>query len=81
MSKILALCLAGLVAPCFACGSDEATIEDDTEEMGGGNPMREGPAGCYIGAEMRCDCEVEEGDCGDDNGGTWVPDGCASCAE
>jgi hypothetical protein len=41
-------------------------------------PEREGPAGCYIEAEHRCDCELEEAECTED-GQIWT-DGCATCA-
>lgn len=72
---------AGMLLPllvgalCAGCGGDS----DDGEGDGNEAPVREGPAGCYVGAEMRCDCEIEEASCTED-GQTWVEDGCASCA-
>ncbi len=81
------LTLALSLSATHGCGGDEETTfeSDDAQPRPaggdeGGNPMREGPAGCYIGAEMRCDCSIEEADCSDDQGGTWVAEGCASCA-
>jgi hypothetical protein len=61
-------------ALCAGCGGD-----DDVEDDGGGPPGGEGPAGCYIGPEMRCDCEIEQTSCTEE-GQTWVEDGCTSCA-
>jgi len=55
---------------CVACGGD-----DDEGEQ----PESDGPAGCYIGPEMRCDCEIQETSCTEE-GQTWVEEGCASCA-
>lgn len=69
---------AGLALPlllsalCAACGGDTEEAEDPAEGE------REGPAGCYIGAEQRCDCDLEESEC-TEGVGTWVPMGCASC--
>ena len=55
-----------------ACGGDD---DDDDGER----PESEGPAGCYIGPEMRCDCEIAETSYTED-GQTWVEEGCSSCA-
>lgn len=57
---------------CGACGGD------DDEDDGGEQPEVEGPVGCYIEAERRCDCALEEAACTED-GQIWT-DGCASCA-
>lgn len=71
---------AGLLLPSFlaalsaACGGDSAGEEPDAVE-----PEREGPAGCYIEGERRCDCELEEAACTEDVG-VWVDTGCSSCA-
>jgi len=63
-----------VAALCAACGSDV-----DNAAEGGTRPEREGPAGCYIGAERLCDCDIEEAACVEE-GQTWVEEGCASCA-
>lgn len=63
-----------LSALCAACGGD-------TEEAEGQDPAegeRQGPAGCYIGAERRCDCDLEESECTAE-GSSWVMMGCTSC--
>lgn len=76
---------------CAAC-SDGSTCEgslcgQETPPSGTGGsagaegerpPEREGPEGCYIEAEHRCDCELEEAACTEDVG-IWT-DGCATCA-
>lgn len=80
-----------LFAVLFASCSDgtkcEGSLCDEEPPANGGSggtsgerpPPREGPEGCYIGAEMRCDCEIVEDDC-TEAGQTWT-EGCASCAE
>jgi hypothetical protein len=73
MSRILRLTrIVPLLAVALgtACG-DEA--EDDP------SAEREGPEGCYIVANMRCDCELDEASCTPDIG-QWTP-GCSSCIE
>jgi hypothetical protein len=73
---------------CAAC-SDDATCEGSLcgeQPANGGSggsegerpPPREGPEGCYIQANNRCDCEIEEAACTEE-GQIWT-DGCASCA-
>jgi len=70
--------LLPLLALCTACGGDDETetvTEDETEA----SSEREGPEGCYIIANMRCDCELDEASCTPDVG-QWTP-GCSSCIE
>ncbi|HTV17575.1 MAG TPA: hypothetical protein VMG12_02865 [Polyangiaceae bacterium] len=73
---------AGLLMPllfgalCAACGGDDD--EDEARDPAGGERM--GPAGCYIIAEMRCDCAIEEAECSEEGVQTWVDMGCATCA-
>jgi hypothetical protein len=59
-------------ALCAACGGDDG---DEEEQV----PERPGPPGCYIEAERRCDCELEQAACTEDVG-TWVDMGCGTCA-
>ena len=68
-------------ALCTACGGDADADADESagEQQDPGGSERTGPAGCYLEAERRCDCEIEEAACGDE-GQTWVDMGCASCA-
>jgi hypothetical protein len=80
-----------LFALLFASCSDgtqcQGSLCDEEPPANGGSggtagdqrPQTEGPEGCYIEAERRCDCEVEEDDCSED-GQIWT-DGCASCAQ
>jgi hypothetical protein len=73
---------AGLLLSLFfaalssACGgeSDEVEQQAPQQEQAG-----EGPAGCYIEAERRCDCELDEAECTEDVG-IWVDMGCGTCA-
>lgn len=67
LTLILPVLCLGL---CAACG--EVDEEDPSTE-------REGPEGCYIIANMRCDCELDEASCTPDVG-QWTP-GCSSCIE
>jgi hypothetical protein len=60
------------------CGPEEAPASGGSGGSEGGRPPTEGPEGCYIEAERRCDCELEEDACSED-GQIWT-DGCASCA-
>lgn len=68
----------GLVLPlflgalCAACGGDD---DEDEQVMSG----RSGPEGCYIEADRRCDCEIEQAACTEDVG-IWVEMGCGTCA-
>lgn len=77
---LLPLALAGLLG---ACG-DEADVQQvemeqqQSQPEGERPPPREGPDGCYIPAQTRCDCAIVEADCTEDVG-IWA-DGCASCA-
>ena len=77
----LALLGGGLLV---ACGEDdETTTETDdmetTTEVEQAQPgTRMGPEGCYIQAEMRCDCDLDEASCTEDVG-VWTP-GCSSCS-
>ena len=65
------------LALSLACGDSDDEVEQEQQEQ---RPQeREGPAGCYIGSRMLCDCEITEEDCTADVG-MWVPSGCASCA-
>lgn len=74
--------LLALALAC-ACG-DEATVQQvemeqlENQPEGERPPPREGPEGCYLPEQRRCDCAVAELDCTEDVG-TWT-DGCASCA-
>lgn len=60
---------------CAACGGEDDDVVEVHQQQ---QPERMGPAGCYLEAERRCDCELDEAACGDV--GTWVAMGCASCA-
>jgi hypothetical protein len=76
---------------CAACSDDpkcEGSLCGQQQEVqpasgsGGsesGRPPTEGPEGCYIEADRRCDCDLEEDACMGE-GQIWT-DGCASCAE
>jgi hypothetical protein len=72
---------AGLLLPLFlaalsaACGGDS----DDEQSDPAAEEEREGPAGCYIEGERRCDCELEQAACTEDVG-IWVDTGCGTCA-
>jgi hypothetical protein len=77
----LALLGGGLLMACSE--DDETTTEtDDTDtrtEVEQAQPgTRTGPEGCYIQAEMRCDCDLDEAGCTEDVG-VWTP-GCSSCS-
>ncbi|MEY2937396.1 MAG: hypothetical protein RL033_8145 [Pseudomonadota bacterium] len=80
-ASLLMLALAGAV---FGCGDEEETVqqremlEPSSQPEGERPPPREGPDGCYIPAQTRCDCAVSEADCTEDVG-IWTM-GCASCA-
>ncbi len=63
-----------LAALSAACGGDS-----DDEQPEAAEEEREGPAGCYIEGERRCDCELEEAACTEDVG-IWVDTGCGTCA-
>lgn len=69
--------VGALVAGCG--GESEAEAPEQVQTEGEARPEREGPEGCYIGAEMRCDCARTESECGGAVGGVWT-EGCASCA-
>jgi hypothetical protein len=60
----------------FACGDGDVIEQEQAEKR---PAEREGPAGCYIGRRMMCDCELSEEACTADVG-MWVPSGCSSCA-
>jgi hypothetical protein len=65
-----------------ACGEDDTAPPEMQMQMLQGSDMRpestrEGPVGCYIEAQRRCDCEIEEADCTQE-GQIWT-EGCASC--
>lgn len=84
MHKRMSILSLGLALTVLgACGGDDETITD-TQELegggGGGTMMREGPEGCYLVAEMRCDCELEEADCTDEDIHVWT-EGCSSCED
>lgn len=65
-----------LAAGNAACGDeDETQTQTETQASMG----REGPEGCYIPADMLCDCDIEEAACTEDVG-VWTP-GCESCTE
>lgn len=79
-----------LIASCSDGAKCEGSLCDEEPPANGGTggsggtggderPPTEGPEGCYIEAERRCDCDLEEADCSED-GQIWT-DGCASCAE
>lgn len=71
-SRVWLLLPAVFAALSAGCGGKE-----DDDELPA--PMeRTGPAGCYIEAERRCDCELEQTACTDV--GIWVEMGCSSCA-
>jgi hypothetical protein len=65
------------VALSTACGGD-SDDEVDVDEMTM-SAERMGPAGCYIEAEFRCDCALDEAACTEDVG-IWVDMGCGTCA-
>jgi len=67
------------LALSLACGDGDDETEVEQEQQEQRPPEREGPAGCYIGSRMMCDCEIAEEDCTADVG-MWVSSGCASCA-
>lgn len=72
------LVIAGLFLAAMACGGDS---EDDAEQMQEMEMLmseREGPVGCYIAAQMMCDCALTEAQCSEAAGMFWVP-GCMSC--
>lgn len=54
--------------------------EDVQRDVLPSRPGREGPAGCYIPAEFRCDCELSEAECSDETTMVWAS-GCMSCAD
>jgi len=65
-----------LAASNAACGDeDETQTQTETQASMG----REGPEGCYIPADMLCDCDIEEAACTEDVG-VWTA-GCESCTE
>ena len=68
----LILPLFAILGLCTACSDEDETQTDTSTE-------REGPEGCYILANMRCDCELDEASCTPDIG-QWTP-GCTSCIE
>jgi hypothetical protein len=81
LASLLMLALAGAV---FGCGDEEETVqqtemqEQPSQSEGERPPPREGPEGCYIPAQTRCDCAILEADCTEEVG-VWTT-GCASCA-
>lgn len=86
--SVLVLLLLG------SCGGGAVVIDDTQNDQsnengegqgneGGsesGGAMREGPEGCYIVMEMRCDCDLTEASCSEEGAQVWT-DGCSSCAE
>lgn len=78
--------LLALAAFCAvsACADEEATVQQTemqqqpSETEGQRPPEREGPDGCYLPEQQKCDCEIVEVDCTEDVG-IWTT-GCASCA-
>lgn len=70
---LLSLFLAALSS---ACGGESDEVEQQAPQQ---EQEREGPAGCYIEGERRCDCELEEAACTEDVG-IWVDMGCGTCA-
>lgn len=68
------LALAGLVHA--ACGGEDET-ETQTETRA--SMGREGPEGCYVPGNMRCDCTVVQADCTEEIG-VWT-EGCETCVE
>jgi len=80
MSKrMAALLMAGW---CMACGGEDDDPETTTMQEEA-RPTQDGPAGCYVIMQMKCDCDLEEAECTDPAAMVWVPAGprgCASCA-
>ena len=79
---VLRWLLLGFLVPlaaASACGGDdeEEQVEQEVEQQMPSERM--GPAGCYIPAEFRCDCELTEAACTEDVG-MWVDMGCGTCA-
>ena len=73
LMRLGTLCLV-LAAGNAACGDeDETETQTETQASMG----REGPEGCYIPADMLCDCDIEEVACTEDVG-VWTA-GCESC--
>lgn len=70
---VMALLLLGPMA----CGGDSADEEPEPMQQMQ-MQEREGPVGCYIAAEMTCDCALTEEECSEPAGMFWVP-GCMSC--
>lgn len=69
------LVIGGLLLAMLACGGDS---DEGEEPMQMQMQVREGPVGCYIAAEMMCDCELAEEECIEAAGMFWTP-GCMSC--
>jgi hypothetical protein len=76
--------LLALTCAVVACGDEAETVQQPEMEQQESQPEserpppREGPEGCYIGAQMRCNCDLVEEDCTEEVG-VWTM-GCASCA-
>jgi hypothetical protein len=71
---------AGLLLPLILAGVSTACGGDsDDDEPAAAEVEREGPAGCYIEGERRCDCDLERDACTEDVG-IWVDTGCGTCA-
>ena len=82
-ARAASLLILALAAVVFACGDEEEVVQQTEMEQleaqpeGERPPPREGPEGCYIPAQTRCDCAILEADCSEDVG-VWTT-GCASC--
>lgn len=77
---------AVLIASCSDGTKCEGSLCNEAPPANGGTggtgerppETREGPEGCYILAENRCDCDIAEEDCTDEATQQWT-EGCRSC--
>ena len=74
--------IVSLLLAVMACGGDSEDAEEPMQEMDmlEGDGERMGPVGCYIAAQMMCDCALTEAMCSEAAGMFWVP-GCMSCGK